>query len=291
MAPDGSDENDGTSINSAFASINFGASHLLSGDTLKILPGYYQGQVSLSGLVGKAGAPIVLQGVNQWGEPLTNQGGATTLAGTVEIEGPWTQVELPNGIMAWQAQAPEDIWQLFISGRMVMDARWPNHANPVTEVDGLHRSGPKGTIWNREGWMHQAEGSSPGVFIADNKNTDLDLAATGLSFEGGMMMGHDVMASGNAVFFAKVLEHNAGENTLTYSTDSEEFTSSTLKAATKGRAFIQNHINALDVADEWHYDPSTKTVYVIPVDGQVPDAGGRKVYGRNQSTLISIARS
>lgn len=132
----GNDSNSGTSVSSAFATIQHAVNSMSAGDTYYILGGTYHEEVDLSGVAGSTGNPITI----------TNyQDEEVILDGRDKVEIAWTlescvSVNLPTGNDTPSANTPRignvyvttldnsigDITQLFVDNEFMTLARWPN---------------------------------------------------------------------------------------------------------------------------------------------------------------------
>ena len=112
VAMNGNDANPGT-LTEPFATIQHAVSVMTPGDTCYIRGGTYREEVDLSGVAGESGAPITL----------TNyQDEEVILSGTLPITSNWTQ----HSGNIYKTTLSEDIWQLFVDGKHMTLARFPN---------------------------------------------------------------------------------------------------------------------------------------------------------------------
>ena len=112
VATNGSDANPGT-LGEPFATIQHAVSVMTPGSTCFIRGGTYREEVDLSGVAGESGAPITLT-------PYQDE--EVILSGTLPITSNWTQ----HSGNIYKTTLSEDIWQLFVDGKMMTLARFPN---------------------------------------------------------------------------------------------------------------------------------------------------------------------
>ena len=251
----GSDNNPGTN-DEPFQSIQHAVNLLKAGDTCYILEGVYREEVVTKGLAGSEESPIVIAAAH---------GHKVVLDGTMDISGDW---QLHNQSI-YKTVLDQDIWQLFVDGKMMTSARWPN-AEAWTE-----------DMWDLEGtWMHQADGSSYGHFIDDGT---LDLAGTGIDFTGAMA----VMNVGSWETFAgRVMEHGAGNAGFYYE---KTFPESNFRKVWEGRAFFECAMACLDAPGEWFYEKETGSLYLCTEDGRNPS--GKEIKGKIITYALQIDSS
>ncbi len=120
VSPSGSDAWPGT-LAQPFATVQFGASRLMAGDTLNIRAGDYHETVSLA-RSGTAAAPITIQAYS---------GECPTLIGATPVAGPWT---VSSGAI-YKAAWPSQPTQVFGAGQLLNEARWPNTA--IEDFEGM----------------------------------------------------------------------------------------------------------------------------------------------------------
>lgn len=113
VSPSGNDAWPGTQTR-PFATIQFGASRLLAGDTLIVGGGEYHETVVLRSS-GTAAAPITIQAALRE-RPI--------LIGAMPVAGPWTAYSGSIYRASWPSQPA----QVFGAGRLLNEARWPNTA-------------------------------------------------------------------------------------------------------------------------------------------------------------------
>ncbi|MCK4921265.1 MAG: hypothetical protein KAS71_09475, partial [Bacteroidales bacterium] len=298
VSPSGDDANPGT-IGSPLKTVQKAVDLCLAGDTIYLREGLYHEEVLISNKNATAEMPIVITAYNS--ENVIMDGSVDL----EEIKSPGAVWELatdtfPGTSTIYKLQLEEDIWQLFVEQpglmlwpnavggeladyRMQVVARWPNggtHPNDPLERLPLSYEVKDKTWWSL--FTTWANPNGPGTtFTSVESLPDRgDLAGTNLSFEGGTAI-LSVYSQGPANVSVEILEHEKGSNTFHHSGTEE------LSYYREG-SFIIEHLNALDVEDEWYFDKESKIVYVYLKGSQDPNEvsirGKRKT---NAFTLIN----
>jgi hypothetical protein len=256
VAMDGNDANSGTSTSTPFATIQKAADSMVAGDTCYIRGGTYHEEVVIRNLSGASGNPITFTAYEHE---------SVVMDGTVELSGVWMQHT--NEI--YKTTLPEDIWQLFLDGEMMIMARWPN----AFQHDG--------TIWDQQGrWARGDDALSSNGTMVDVANNGHDLAASGLDMTGAM----GVMNVGSFRSWArKVTAHSAGSNTFNYNGVPSSGYRTKL-----GYYYLECKLNLLDAEREWFYDQVSQTLYLWAPGGGIPSGSLR---GKVQTYAFDIADS
>lgn len=258
VATNGSDANPGT-LGEPFATIQHAVSVMTPGNTCYIRGGTYCEEVDLSGVAGESGAPITLT-------PYQDE--EVILSGTLPITSNWTH----HSGNIYKTTLSEDIWQLFVDGKHMTLARFPN-ALAFSDL-----------MWDRHMARRMKDpGQSSNGHVVDDPTSGATatLADVGLSFNGCV----GVFNFGNFSSSAGIIsKHTAGSDnfdfsppTVTYKRNSSPY-------------FIEGGVNGaelamLDRTEEWAYDESTKTLYLWANDGLDPT--GRTIEGKNQTYFFT----
>lgn len=234
VATNGSDANSGT-LTEPFATIQHAVKVMNPGDICYIRGGTYREEVDLSGVAGESGAPITLTHY---------QDEEVILSGTVPITSNWTH-HIGN---IYKTTLSEDIWQLFVDGKHMTLARFPN---ALTFSD---------LMWDRNMARRMKDpGQSTNGHVVDDPTSGATatLADAGLSFNDCV----GVFNFGNFSSSAGIIsKHTAGSDNFDYSPPTVQY------RATDGY-FFEGGVDAaelvmLDMAEEWAYDESTNTLYL-----------------------------
>jgi hypothetical protein len=257
VATTGSDTNPGTFLE-PFATIQQAADSVSAGETIYIRGGSYHEEVSLAGVAGSSGNPITITNYN---------GEAVTLDGTIPILSNWTQ----HSGNIYKTTLTEDIWQLFVDGKMMTLARFPN---------ALTFSEP---MWDRNmaRRMKKSAPSTNGHVVDDPTLGAIDtLAGAGVSFNDCV----GVLNFGNfSTSAAIVSNHTAGTDNFDYSPPTVQYRQTDGYFFEGGAGAAE--LAMLDMAEEWAYDESTNTLYLWADDGLDPT--GRTIAGKNQTYFFS----
>lgn len=213
------------------------------GDECVIPGGRYHEHVTVTDKHGTPEKPLVVRG---------NGDEYPIIDGTLQIKpkGGWVKDE--SG--AYKAAINEDIWQLFIDGEMMTNARWPN----ALWSDR--------TVFNSSYWAKSSSMSKRGVMV---DNGVKNLAGSGLNATGAMAILN--IGSFNT-FTAVVQSHTPGTPSFRYD---DKFGPIKFNPV-MNQYFLE--LEFLDQPEEWFYDKSSKTLYVMTRDGQSPE--GRDVRGK-----------
>jgi hypothetical protein len=245
VSTSGNDSKAGTKAK-PFATIQHAVSLAGPGSTIYIRGGDYYEQVDLSGIAGVPGMPITLTPYN---------GETVTFNGTSAISSDWT---LDSGNV-YKTTLTEDITQLFVDGQVMTLARFPN-----------------ALVWSDEMWDARTQKQNNSGRYVEGEDI---VGEAGVSFEGCVGLFNFGSYSTTA---AIVSSHEAGSNDFTYSPTAGIY-------RTTDDYFLEGGVDGaervmLDMAQEWAYDESTKTLYLWADDGQNPN--GREIAGKVQSVSI-----
>ena len=247
VATNGSDSNSG-SRNQPLASVQYALDTATPGDTIFVRGGNYHEEIDLSGVAGTTENPITITAFN-------NE--AVTLNGTKPITANWTR----DSGNVYKTTLAEDITQLFVDEQPMTLARFPN-----------------ALVWSDEMWKGQTKKqNNSGRGRVDGADIVGD---AGVSFEGCIGM----FNFGNfETIISRVSSHTAGSNTFNYSPSAGIY-------RTSDGYFLEGGVgNAeramLDMAQEWAYDETTKTLYLWADDGRNPN--GREIAGQTQKFAIT----
>jgi hypothetical protein len=254
VAPAGDDRNPGT-LDQPFATIQCAVNKLTSGGTCYIREGVYRETVDLSGKAGSEKIPITLISYN---------GEKVTLDGTLKIDGEWT---LDEG-QVYKTKVSEDVTQLFVDGKLMTLARFPNALAFSAEV------------WHRNNTRCLKSRESTNGHVVDGGTDARSIAAAGVSFNGCVaLLNFGAHATGTRL----VENHKAGSNAFDYAPELMKYKTTTGYFLEGGAGSAERVM--LDMAQEWAYDESTQTLYLWADNGLNP--AGREIFGKNRTFAIT----
>jgi len=254
VAANGDDSNPGTK-DRPFRAIQKAADVMKAGDTCFIRAGRYHEEVIINNLKGTANKPITFTAY---------QGEEVTLDGTEPIKGNWKRYK---GSI-YQTKLNKDIWQLFVDGKMMVSARWPNATCQQN--------------WDQDRyWGHGGSQDTDGIQY-DEPHDGVSLAAENKSFTGAIA----ILNLGNWLTWARTINsHNAGSNNFTYDPVGGGYKTDSLKH----HYFLECKLNLLDSEGEWFYDKSDKILYLWAPGGSNPSA--KAIRGKTQSYAFGVSDS
>ncbi len=112
VSPDGSDSNPGT-LKNPFKTVQKAIDLAKAIDTCFLLQGRYHESVIIRNLQGEENEPVVI---------IPYKKAEVWMDGSIPIEGNWALKQ--GNIYALKLNEP--IWQLFVDGKSISSARWPN---------------------------------------------------------------------------------------------------------------------------------------------------------------------
>lgn len=239
------------------------------GDVCTLSAGRQFQEIVLEDRHGEADRPMVIRAGN---------GQSAVLDGTAAIRGPWTR----HRGSIYKTTLSRDIWQLFVDGKVLTPARWPN-AGFLDDAVPETRRPPAGSIWDQKGtWGRSSVRSTPGRMM-DAPGAH-DLAASGLDAT-------DAVAILNIGSFqtadAPVTEHAPGTAAFTYAL-APLAGQLAIQKPEKAFYYLEGKLEFLDAPGEWFYDSGTRQLYVWTRDGTSPQ--GHEVRGKVQSYAITLKR-
>lgn len=231
VSPAGCDANSGV-ITAPFQTINKAASLMNAGDTCFVKSGYYRENITVRES-GTKNSPIVFTAYNA--DPVV-------ISGT-DIISNW---KLYRGNI-YKAYIPQRVTQVFINGQHAIKATYPN-------IDNFS--------FQKNGWARVNVGSVEGtpltggvVFAGTNFTENYWKGATfiGLAGKEWVMLSGNITSNKDSVLTC-VSKQGPQWNNNIYSGD--------------GVGYITNHLNAVDIANEWHWQ--NDTLYVCFPKGKRP---------------------
>lgn len=177
-------------------------------------------------------------------------GEKVTLSGTEPIDGEWSRYK---GSI-YQTKVEMDFEQLFVDGKMMIEARWPNMRFEE--------------LWDRSKWATSAPGSGYGKMV------DPELAKTGVDWTGAL-----ATLNVNPQFYTftrTVNKHSKGSDSFEYNCDMFGEPSIPTGPVTPSRGYeddyyyLSGKLGALDIPTEWFLDTETHTLYLWAPDSKNP---------------------
>ena len=241
VAPTGDNAWPGTRAK-PFRTIQKAADVMQPGDTCTVRGGTYREAVRPK-RSGAEGTPIRF---------IAAKGERVVLDGTEPVTGEWTR----HKGSIFKARLAEPTEQLFVDGKMQIEARWPNMRFEQ--------------IWDRSKWAKSNHGSRKDLMVCKK------LAETGIDWTGAVAtlnVGHQYKT-----WARTVTKHSKGSKRFTYFMN-ERLGDGKDDGPTwaDDRFFITGKLEALDAATEWYHDADAGVLYLWTDDGKSP-AGRRLEY-------------
>jgi hypothetical protein len=248
VSPAGSDTNPGT-LAAPFQTIQRCANSALPGDTCYIRAGTYRETIQPP-ISGTADAPISFKPYN--GETVTVSG-ADVLIGWTAHQGSIYKAAMPWTVFDPARGYPIASDQIFVDGRMMVEARWPNI--PVDQVTALKRK-------------HNAL-SEDGRYLndRDGQYTLSDLQ----QFPSNMWSGGKIYFLPGYNITANTCDITGNSNSVvTFRCPAQSFPAGPMTIPSKADSFyLFGKYEALDAPGEWFRDPSG-LLYLWPPDNTSP---------------------
>ncbi len=256
VATKGSDANPGT-LEKSFRTIQKAADVSKAGDTCFIRGGRYHETVKIKSLNGIKGNPISFEAY---------MGEEVTLDGSEAIRSEWTRGQ--GGI--YKTKLSKDIWQLFVDGKSMSSARWPNG------------NWNDGSLWNSAesmGWPEKERSEFGHHYNEGLKELDFSLE------DGGII----IVASGSfKTYKSLVTDHKPGSDNFVY--DLKGVRQHTMGFGPDRHAyFLEGKLGLLDTEGEWFYGPDDSMLYLWTPRGEHPD--NFDIRGKTQSYAFDVADS
>ncbi|MBL7113312.1 MAG: hypothetical protein ISS19_15345 [Bacteroidales bacterium] len=257
VSNEGSDAAKGT-LGSPFKTIQQAALVMKPRDTCYIREGRYHEQVLLNGRTGSENLPLVF---------MAYPGEEVTFDGTVPIRSDWTRQE-DN---LFTAKTDEPVWQLFVEGRSMCSARWPNG------------NWDDGSVWDKTRsmmWPEEGKGRFGHHFNKELKNLDFSLE------EGGIII---VNSGSFKTYKGFITDHEAGSDHFIYDTSQVKQHFSYKGKVDRHGYFLEGKAGLIDVPGEWFFDPADSMIYLAVEDGQDPNE--MEIRGKIQSYAFDVTGS
>ena len=229
----GNDKNRGTE-EKPFRTIQKAADKMVAGDTCYVRGGTYRELVQPKHS-GSKNKTIRFQ---------AGLGEVVILSGTKPIRSRWS---IHKGNI-YKTRVPENFDQLFVDGRMMIEARWPN-----MRFDQRFDK----TIWATAG-----KGSEYGTMV------DPALAKTGIDWNGATAT---LNVGSWQTWRRTVRNHSTGSDRFNYDRNLSSRLESKRQWEGFDHYFLAGKLEALDIPTEWYLDRNSRTLYLWTPDGDNPD--------------------
>lgn len=252
VAPDGRDEGSG-SVEQPFRTLTRAAAVVRAGDTCWVHAGVYRETVRPNAS-GEAGAPVRF---------VASPGERVVISGADVLTGQWTAYR--DGI--WQIPTDRTFVQLFVNGRPMIEARWPNA--PLDDRIAMARA-------------------------TAGEGTDYDcLADPALppgDYEGALVLIWPGARWYNAT--RRVVNYRPGvgfdfDRTFRSERQDPYHTFDPRRPRAGNPYLLYGCLAALDAPGEWHLDPAAQRLYLWPPDGRIPPDGSVEVKARELAFDLS----
>ena len=254
VSTEGSDDNPGTP-GRPFKTVQHVASLMQAGDTCFLMEGSYHESVLIRDLKGERKNPVVFMPYNQ---------DEVWMDGSIEIRGPWKQHD--NNI--YSLKLTEPVWQLFVDGKSISSARWPNG------------NWNDGSIWDKTRsmcWPEKGKGGLGKHYNAGLKELDFSLAGGGII----------VVNSGSfKTYKSFITAHEPGSDHFTYDQEGVRVHFGYVDRVERYGYFLEGKKELIDVENEWFFEPNDSMLYVCFREGTGP--ADHKVRGKTVSYAFDV---
>jgi hypothetical protein len=240
VATNGSNSNSGT-LDRPFLTIQQAANVAQPGDNVFVRGGTYRETVTMAHS-GTSSAPITFQPYS---------GEQVTVSGLDKVGSNWSTY---SGSI-YSATVPGGVSQVFVGGRMMTEARWPNNGynNPLHAA--FSSIGPASTIY-----------PTPAVSTLNDPN----LGNPSNGFWTGASIG---MAAGSEWTFTgptRVISQSG--NNLNFDAGATDVLGPAYTPTAGNPYYLYRSLAALDAPKEWHYDSANSRLYLQAPGGANPNS-------------------
>ena len=272
VATDGSDANDGLSVDHPFKTIQKAANTMKPGGTCRIRQGIYRETVRPL-YAGCAGKPLVFE---PYGGDQVYISGADPVTGWTVHSG-----SIYKAPMAWSMGRYKD--QVIVNGKMAWAARCPNVDETYTPHPYLSWCGGGFGVYNWKKWQTTTDPIAVPMRACWGASGSGNTFSTSVSNDAAPNQLPATLFGRAAGFFTGglVTLHSFYWQNVGVITGSQSTGSSTTVNATKvdlqtptngGPGWVSYVFGLLDAPNEWYRDSATSTVYLWAPDGGNPSA-------------------
>jgi len=256
----------GKTATDAFHTIQECVNHLdIAGDKCLILPGRYHEEVIIEGKFASDEKPFIIEG---YGDSPPILDGTTEIGGKLfddQGEAVWKQIDNENNFPIFYTPYDQKVWQLFVDGEMMTNARWPN------------AKWSDKSIFNASLWGKSTDETTETTLHDKNEL----LSQSGIDAKGAVA----VLNIGSwDTYVSTVTGHERRQSWFTFNNTWGPMTH--LKGKT-GQYFLEAKMEFLDSEEEWFIDD--KNIYVWAPKGMDPT--NARVVGKNSTFAFTIVNS
>ena len=257
ISTEGSDDHPGT-LKKPFRTLQKAIDLLQAGDTCFLLEGRYHETVLIRDLKGEEGSPVVFM-------PYPHD--EVWMDGSIPIVGKW---ELLQGNI-YAIKLDEPVWQLFVDGKSISAARWPNG------------NWNDGSIWDKSRsmcWPQKGKGGLGEHYNQALKALDFSLA------DGGII----VVNSGSfRTYKSFITEHEPGSDRIRYDREGVDVHFGYAGKVERFGYFLEGKKELIDVENEWFFEPRDSMLYVCFEEGSGP--ADHEIRGKTLSYAFDVENS
>jgi hypothetical protein len=251
VAPDGSDDNDGRTLKTPFKTIQRAARAMHAGDTCHIRAGVYRETVTPAHS-GQKGAPITFR---PYKDEKVVVSGAEPITGWALEEGKVYKATMPADFFVSPHNQAD---QVFVNGRMMILAQWPNTSLDVSQ--------PKKAVCSK--FISKTRDKQRNMTVGVVEDDDLAPAEDGY-YAGAEIFFQPNHGGWSWAFTGTVVKQEGGRLTFeTRSSSGKDFRHHVY--ADKSRYVLYNLRKLLDAPGEWYHDTDAGVLYLRMPDGGDP---------------------
>ena len=298
VSNDGSDSNPG-SFQAPFRTIQHAIDVVKPGDVVSIRGGSYRERLRIQDLNGRDDARITFENYQNENVVLTGADPITTV---------WQK----HDGNIWKTNLDFDVSQLYLDGKMLTAARWPNITKEWDRLDNSdRRNATPDSYWDIEGTRALALVDSELPNVYTNHESKQRLSDLDFSVDGAMLVPHK---SFGLTHSGEIINHKAGESSFDIDPNFELWLRSPGQKVLKNfnwisgndgsvetadlwptkngpvqgtRQFhyhLEGHLGFLDRPQEWHYDKESGDLYVWLPDEEDPNLSDLHARAWDRST-------